>query len=211
MPLIDFRLPAEDVAPPPEVCRFIREAERRIEDFQSDVHVPGFVPSDFAQAYAVLRALTATDATLNRSFCEWGSGFGVVACLAAMLDFSAYGIEVDGRLVDEARRLARDFEVPVEFVHGTFIPAGSAASLRDAPGFAWLTEEAGGPADALGLTPEEFAVVFAYPWPDEEQLTAEVFERHAAPGAVLVTYHGGDGFRLRRRTRRAVRGRRPRP
>jgi hypothetical protein len=48
-------------------------------------------------------------------------------------------------------------------------------------------------------------VVFAYPWPDEEALTAELFDRYAGPGAVLVTFHSGDGFRARRKTVRQAR------
>ena len=37
--------------------------------------------------------------------------------------------------------------------------------------------------------------------PDEERLTGDLFERYAAVGAVLVTYHGSEDFRLRRKTR----------
>jgi hypothetical protein len=45
-------------------------------------------------------------------------------------------------------------------------------------------------------------VVFAYPWPDEESVTGELFDRYAGAGALLVTYHGGDDFRLRRKAAR---------
>ncbi len=65
----------------------------------------------------------------------------------------------------------------------------------------------GGPCGhtALGLDPEDFDVIYAYPWPDEEDLTAQVFHRHARDGAVLVTYHGGDGLRFRKKTGKARR------
>jgi hypothetical protein len=42
--------------------------------------------------------------------------------------------------------------------------------------------------------------VRTYPWPDEERVTSDLFERYAAVGAVLVTYHGGADFQLRRKT-----------
>ena len=43
------------------------------------------------------------------------------------------------------------------------------------------------------MDPASFDVVFAYPWPDEEAVVAALFERHSSPGAILATYHGGDG------------------
>jgi hypothetical protein len=47
--------------------------------------------------------------------------------------------------------------------------------------------------------------VFAYPWPDEEAVTGELFERYAGTGAVLATYHGRDEFRVRRKVGRRTR------
>jgi hypothetical protein len=201
MPLTPLELPPVEPAVPPDVRTFLREAGRRIEHFQRTAHLPAFVPSDFEAAYAVLRALAEADLAPGNLFCEWGSGFGVVACLAAMLDFDACGIEIEGELVDAARRLADDFDLPVEFVRGSFIPrgAGRAAHAGD---FAWLTTEAGNVEEDLGLAPDDFAVIFAYPWPDEERLIEELFTSYAARGAVLVTHHGGDVFHLRRKTGR---------
>jgi hypothetical protein len=42
-------------------------------------------------------------------------------------------------------------------------------------------------------------VIFAYPWPDEEELTGALFERYAGANALLVTCHEVGGFRLRRK------------
>src|SRR5205809_587865 len=53
---------------------------------------------------------------------------------------------------------------------------------------------------SMELDPDDFDVVFAYPWPDEDQMTADLFQRFAAPGAVLVTFHGGDDLRIRRKS-----------
>ena len=57
------------------------------------------------------------------------------------------------------------------------------------------------------MDPADFHVVFAYPWPDEEEFTAALFRGHGARGAVLVSHHGGEEFRLRRNAGR--RGRAP--
>src|SRR5262245_30630520 len=99
MPLADLDLPVSQATVPDDVQSFLREAEGRIVRFQQTSRVHGFVPSDFERVYGVLRAVAARDLAPGRRFCEWGSGFGVVAGLAAMLDFDACGIEVEAELV----------------------------------------------------------------------------------------------------------------
>ncbi len=199
MPLVERNLLIRAAAVPGDVRSFLREAKRRIEQFQLHRHISGFVPSDFERTYAVLRTLAA-DRARGDLFCEWGSGFGVVACLAAMLDFDACGIEIEGELVDAAQQLADDYDLPVEFIRGSFIPPAGAADAHAGDDLAWLTADEGNPQEDLGLAPEDFDVIFAYPWPDEQRLIEGLFERYAGVGAVLVTYHGGGDFRLGRKT-----------
>ena len=204
MPLVDLHL-SPDSTLPHDVREFIHEADRRVERYRREFRPPAFVPSDFAAAYAALRALEAADLAPGRWFCEWGSGFGVTACLASLLGFEACGIEAESELVDAARRLADDFDIPVQFVRGNFLPAGSASRAGDLGEFSWLSTDGPCGYEALGLDPEDFGVVYAYPWPDEERFTAEVFDRCARPGAVLATFHGGDAVRLRQKSARAAR------
>ncbi|VTU02191.1 Uncharacterized protein OS=Planctomyces maris DSM 8797 GN=PM8797T_25016 PE=4 SV=1 [Gemmataceae bacterium] len=199
MPLLDFQPPHSPAPVPQDVTRFLAEADRRIERFHEDCRVPGFVASDYALAYRFLRDLAAGTEARGRRFCEWGSGLGVVACLAAMLDFDACGIEIEPDLVDEARRLADDFELPVEFVCGSFVPRGAEKRVCSAGTYSWFTTDGDHAYDDLGLDPDDMDVVFAYPWPDEEAVTADLFEWYAGPGAVLATYHGTDGIRFRRK------------
>jgi hypothetical protein len=164
--------------------------------------VPGFVPSDYVSAYRVLRAVAEADAAPGVRLCEWGSGFGVNACLAAMLDFEAWGVEIEAELVDAARQLADEYELPAEFVHGSFIPPGGADFIHDEAGYSWLTPREAESLEERELDPEDFDVILAYPWPDEEGLIEAICERHAAPGTLLVTYHSGEDWRVRRRVRR---------
>ncbi len=201
MALVELDLAIDGPPPPPDVSAFLREAERRIERFQRDCRVPAFVPSDYTGAYRVLRALADSGAAPGSLFCEWGSGFGVVACLAALLDFDAHGIEIEADLVEAARRLADDFDLPVDLVCGSFIPAGSEVRVADGTGYAWLTTSPGRAEEESGLGPADFDVIFAFPWPDEEEVISDLFDRHAAPGSVLVTYHEVQAFRVRRKGR----------
>ena len=108
------------------------------------------------------------------------------------------GMEIEGELVDAARQLAGDFDPPVDFDQGSFIPRAGAAALLGDTEFAWLTTEGAYPGPAA-MSADDFDVIFAYPWPDEECLIEALFEAHAAAGEVLVTYHGGEGLRLRRK------------
>jgi hypothetical protein len=199
MPLVEIDLSIVAAAVPPSVLAFLGEADRRIEQFQATSAAPGFVPSDYVGAYRVLRSIAAANIAPGSLFCEWGSGFGVVASLAAMLEFDAYGIEIDEGLVAGARELAADFEVPVEFVQDSFIPFGG-EDCADVPlTFAWLTAETGRAEEELGLAVDDFDVIFAYPWPDEEHVIYDLFRRYAGVGSLLVTFHGGEGFRIRRK------------
>ncbi len=197
--LRSLSLPADHAPVPADVRRFLHEAQSRIDDFQRTGRVAAFVPSDFAAAYGILRGIGDSELSRGRLFCEWGSGFGVVTCLAAMLDFTAFGIEIDGRLIDASRRLAADFDVPVEFIHGSFIPREADRLLDNAGPLSWLATE----TDACGKIREadtsDVDLIFAYPWPDEEGVVIDLFDAYASPGALLLTHHGGDEFRLCRK------------
>jgi hypothetical protein len=197
MALIELAVSAEKAPLPGDVRAFLREARRRIELYQRECRTPGFVASDFEAVYAVLRAVAEEDLAPGTSFCEWGSGFGVVACLAAMLGFDACGIEIEAELIDQARRLADAFELPVSYLHGSFLSRKDTRALADRTDFAWLATE-DGDAPELELEPADFDLVFVYPWPDEEKVVEQLFARRAAAGAVLLSYHG-DRIRLRRK------------
>jgi hypothetical protein len=184
---------------PADVMRFIREADQRIDAFQETARVPGFVPSDYDAVYSMLRALSESPHVRGRQFCEWGSGFGVVTCLAAMLDFDAVGIEIEPSLVQEAQKLASDFDLPVEFIAGSYVPQGADDRVNSNGSYSWFTPDSDYAYDDLGLRPRDMDVLFVYPWPDEEPVSLDLFERYCGHGAVLITYHGGDEFRVRRK------------
>ena len=195
MPLVDIEISINGSVLPDNVVSFLHEADLRVSQFvrNSPLRATGFVPSAFESVYHALRAITDSDLAPGTSLCEWGSGFGVVASLAAMLEFMACGIEIEKNLVDASRRLADDFGLPVEFVHGSFIPSGAESCAEEAYAdnnaeYSWLVTDADDAYDELGLDPADFDVVFAYPWPDEEYLIMSLFEKYAAEDALLLMY-----------------------
>ncbi len=210
MALVDlgFSLQCEEL--PGDVAVLLREADRRIERFTTDRldrPLAGFVPSDFVMSYHALRDLEERRLAPGNLFCEWGSGFGVVACLASLLGFHAYGIEIQESLVDEAQSLADDFGLPVQFVHGSFIPPGGEDYAVTSEEFNWLETAGSAAHDDLGLDTDDFDVIFAYPWPGEEEVIDGIFDHFAATGAVLITYHGLNDARMRRKVRKRARRR----
>jgi hypothetical protein len=201
MPLLDLPLATTTARPPADVQRFLREASRRVRRVQRAYQIPAFAPSDFGAVYGALCEVEGAGELPGRWFCEWGSGLGVVSCLAATLGLDAWGIETEPALVRAARRLAGDFGLPVEIVRGSFIPAGAEAGLTCGHDFAWLSRGDARPGyEVMGLDVEDLDLVFAYPWPDEEALIEALFEGHARAGAMLLTYHVDGALRLRRLT-----------
>ena len=206
MPLVDVDLSIDECELPSKVTAFLCEADERIEAFMRYCpgSLAGFVPSDFVTVYHGLRAIVETNLASGHSFCEWGSGFGVVTSLASMLEFDACGIEIERELVDAARKLADDFELFTEFIHGSFIPPGSErlaeeAYAADEGESFWLVTHTDGAYDELGLDPSDFDLVFAFPWPNEESLIPRLFQSQASEGALLLTYNQLDSLRLQRK------------
>lgn len=197
---VPFEPPA--IPLPDRVVALLDDADERIDSFQfehRDTPVAAFVPSDFVLAYQSLAAIASLNLAPGRRFMEWGSGVGVVTCLAAMLGYDAIGIEIEDDLVDVSRELASDHAVDAEFVAGSFVPLDE-VDLFDLTGdFNWVRTDAVSAYDELDLEPDDFDVVYCYPWPGEEALSEELFAHCCATGSLLLSYHGRDGMRLRRR------------
>src|SRR5438128_10848817 len=113
------------------VARLVATCSRGWERFfadHDDHHAPRFVPSVPERVFAVLEEVTTRKLPPTRVFCEWGSGFGTATCLAALLGYEAYGLEIDAELVRLSRGIARRLGIPVQMLCTSFFPAGYAAS-----------------------------------------------------------------------------------
>jgi hypothetical protein len=199
---VEITLPTDPI--PAGVVALIADAKARIDELEdkSRSAMPAFVPSDFEVAYRGLQAVHTANLATGRRFLEWGSGIGVVACLAAQLGFDAIGIEIESPLVEIADDLANAHDIDAEFLCGSFVPHGTEVTVGTADDFAWLSTTGPVAYDDLDLEPNDFDLIFAYPWPGEEQIIFDLFANHAATGALLLTYHGIEGVRLQRKTKR---------
>jgi hypothetical protein len=199
---IDLALRGEPI--PPDVARLLAHAKRHVDalEAQSRAEIPAFVPSDFELAYHGLVTIKSDHLATGRRLLEWGSGFGVVTCLAVLVGFDAVGIEIEPPLVHVAESLAREHGIATQFACGSFVPQGAEPHIDLSGDVNWLTTHGDDGYDELELEPDDFDVIYAYPWPGEEQVIFDLFADCAASGALLLTYHGQDGLRLQRKMRR---------
>jgi hypothetical protein len=205
MPLKPIRFSVEVTHVSVEADRLVRDAEARIERFvhrRRNDPLPAFVPSDFRLSYATLALIRDRHLAPDMTMCEWGSGFGVTACLATLLGYDACGIEIERDLNDESQALADAHELPTQFVHGSFIPDGGDHLAVDTGESAWLSTDLPAAYDELGVGVEDFGLIYAYPWPGEEQTIERIFEAYAATGALLVTYRGMNHIHIHRKISR---------
>jgi hypothetical protein len=204
MPLEPITLPENPRPLPKSAELLIREGRHRIDQYFEcglNRRTPRFLPSDYDHAAETLQTIQTRRLAPGNRFCEWGSGFGIVAGLAAIFGFEACGIEIEPLLIQFARELAADFDLPVQFACRSFVPDGFEV-YEDRIGESTQLFEtarlpsAGRPArpayryEELELDIEDLDVVFAYPWPGEQQLVEDLFEATAVVGGVLVLYQG---------------------
>ena len=200
VPLTTFEIEPAAGALPPEVIAFLEEADTRIDVYfehrKKDRRI-GFFPSDYELVYRTLSALRGDGEP--RRLCEWGSGFGVVAGLGVLLGYEAHGIEIDPELVEISRNLLGDHGLDAQILQGSFI-AEDYARAEQISGVETVTILSG--EDVYGdmdLEIDDFDVIFAYPWPTEEEQYCDLFLTFADYGAVLLTYSMIEGMRAYRK------------
>jgi len=175
-----------------DLCAAAHELWRRFEARTPGYHT--YVHADWPAAVAPLRQLKATCHT----FLECGSGLGVVTILADLIGFDAYGIELDPWLFARSLELSERFGASATFAQGSFLPAAARDEAAHVSSD-FLTVRDGEPAYAeLGMTLEDFDVLYAFPWPGEEERFLEL-ARAARRDTRVLLYGAADGYQLFRR------------
>jgi hypothetical protein len=197
--VLDLDFPTTEL--PLEVSRLIQESEWRLNQFytnQSHCRFPRFLPSDPALVFAAMEYVTRHDIAPGRVFCEWGSGFGTGTCLAALLGYEAYGIEIQPELAEVSREMACKLDIAVEILCTSYIPEGY-ESYSGVGGEDLVQSElfcyAGATIDhkpryeGMDIDLASIDLFFVYPWPDEQELMTKLFDAVAVDGAILIAYY----------------------
>lgn len=178
----DLQLPV-----PPAFLLRVETAMRQLLDGLRGSRCSGFVCSELATVAAALQRVIDEDLARGPVFCEWGSGLGAVCAVASRMSFEVYGIEIQPELVDAARSLLTELDLDAELAHGSFLMPGDEGLALGCDNT--RLEVSGDVYRDLGVSAAAVDIVFAYPWPGEEEMHDQVFARHASAGALLLTYH----------------------
>lgn len=190
---------------PQDISEFIEELDARVLEFVRDKPFAkdGFVACDHSAIAKSLIAIQEQGLATGQVFCEWGSGFGGVASIAALLGYESYGIEINREVLLESIQLAQEFEIDVEFIEGSFIPVGSDDLIDQAymenEGDLTLEPHFDDAYQDLGMAIDDFDLIFVFPWPNEAPLLLKIFNRFAADGAMLLTYNDFSGLTVERK------------
>jgi hypothetical protein len=169
-----------------------REIWQRFElEVRQDEFHP-FIPANYEGILAGLQTLRGP----GLRFLEWGSATGVITILADLLGFEAYGIELDPRLVEVARSLARRHGSKARFEAGSLFPNGY--RFRGIAGDRRTGTLGDGEAAyaRLGHALTEFDVVYGYPWFGEEAVMHDLMDRYGSRDAWLMLPGDGAGARI---------------
>ena len=107
------------------------------------------------------------------------------------------------KLCNVAEGIREDFDLPVTIVQGSYIPDG-VEDLMDEAHMAYdgelvLHPDPDNAYAELGYAINDFDLIFAYPWPNDAEVTFEIFERCAAKGALILVYYDDDAIALFRK------------
>lgn len=192
--LVDLPIVLTGVAPPVRDRELIADAARIAADLAAERdpdRIPGLVTSNGVIALDFLTAAEPYIARKDPTFCEWGSGIGIVTCLARRLGWNAIGVEIEPRLIATSRILAARHHVDVAYHRCSYKP--DALFEPDS------TPEDFDTGHGFGLF--DFDVIYAYLWPAERDAVTAAIGRHARDGTIFLRYGGGvtcDAFQVSR-------------
>ena len=176
-----------------ECEQLIQYAESVLQVFWDRWHrkpIEQYVACDFRYVAACISEIIKQELLDGKTFCEWGCGFGIVTGLAWLYGLDAVGIEAEPFLVQQARDLLKKQNIQAEVWQGNFLPRGAEKLATEQADHPSLFHEMPSAYDEHDLAIDDFAMIFAYPWPGEEHFLREVFYRYARHGAVMLMFRG---------------------
>lgn len=210
MSLEQIPLRLQPDAIPDDVATLIAEADARCDAFFNaglGRRYPRYIPSDPAIVHAAMVALKDSGDIRGKVFCEWGCGFAVATCMASLIGYEAYGIEIEPELANLADQLAADLGIPANILCTSYLPEGyeecdgvGGKDLLPPEATISVGDAADPPPSYEGLDPDEVDVFFVYPWPGQEELMMDLFQSMTTEGAILLIYLGDREIAAYRRT-----------
>ena len=195
---IEIPSTVDQIEVPTEIASLISDLKFRIQTFQDQWQKPQieqFVAADYELVYQTLRWVVDSGVLKGTAFLEWGCGFAVVTAMAAKLGLDSIGVEAEQELLSQANRFFEQWKIDAELILGNFLPLG-ADQLSDDPMLPSLGHPVACVYPELGMEPDDFALIYAYPWPGEEVFLQAVFDRYARAGAHLLLFCGPYDLRL---------------
>lgn len=187
----------------PEVSGFIEQSRAyltRYWDRWTEHAIEQYVACDFAYVAAALAQVQDRCLTDGKSFLEWGCGLGVVTGIAWLNGWDATGIEAEAFLVAQANEFLSSLHIEAEIWQGNFLPEGADDWADTNADHASLFHHVPPAYNAMGRELDDFAVVFAYPWPGEHFYLQEVFRRAGRAGGLLIIFKGPFEIELYRKS-----------
>lgn len=178
---------------PAAVSAMLTEADVMLQRYWDQWHqkpIEQYVACDFRDVWRALSSVTDQKLATGNTFLEWGCGFGVVTALASHLGWEAVGIEAEPFLVDQAQTYLRKTKMKAEIVCGNFLPRGAERLAGHQANHASLFHQVPSAYEHIDLQCDDFALVFAYPWPGEHRYLQEVFREYAGDQALLLMFLG---------------------
>ena len=211
MPIEEIDLKIEGKKLPEKVKNYLRDANKRIDElFETERNrkIPQFIPCNDELLYHWLAAIKTSELCLGKVYCEWGSGYGVGACLASLLGYKSYGIEIERTLIEASRKLAEDSNIAVTIIERDYMPEGfecyegsGGAELIKPENYTYGERNEFRPRyEGMDADLDEVDIFFIYPWPGEQEFVLEFFQAVAADGALCLIYLGDDEFGLYQKT-----------
>jgi hypothetical protein len=177
---------------PAEFVKLWADAQSIWDEHHDETEFEGYVSADYRAVYEVLAELQGSVVT----FLEWGSGLGVVAIMASLMGYEAYGIEAEPRLVRFADQLAGRYGSNAQFAEGSFIPDDFVWNPAIGDEVQRTNIDAASGYEELGLELRDFDLVYAYPWPDEHSLFHSIMREYGRKNALMLTYDAREGIEL---------------
>jgi SAM-dependent methyltransferase len=181
------------------VVDILKESNKRIEDSREaeETGFLAFKPEKLAEAVLVLSETVPGRAKVL----DFGCGNGQFALLAAAAGFPSYGIEIHGRLVEEARYLHKlcvdrkliNEKVPCIFVVGDMIYPEYREEYRkfkeahnENDSSMPISEETDDPYQMLGASARTADIIYTWSWPTQSRFLYNYLQRIAKKDAIFI-------------------------